>query len=246
MTLTLEIQNKNKIKNKTDFNRLVNRLGKQLAPSQYPEYKKCVRKNCLSEYKEYEEQLPTQLEKIAKCMFTENREKCFDQYYVPIINPLINCSKNKCSEEMHKLVNKLKQKQNQKSKFKTQKISTTYRHTEIKAKQIKEIKEIKENKQIRTNKKHKYYSESKAENPQETESKQDLSSSEISPEISYKDTQKIKKNPQNQKNIKYKKGDRLKAIFGEQNNHTSTVSLGRLDSQISESTIGMHVESSKN
>ena len=239
MTLTLEIQNKNKIKNKTDFNRLVNRLGKQLAPSQYPEYKKCVRKNCLSEYKEYEEQLPTQLEKIAKCMFTENREKCFDQYYVPIINPLINCSKNKCSEEMHKLVNKLKQKQNQKSKFKTQKLNN-------KPKNIKEVKEVKQVKQItkiKTNKKHKYYSESKAENPQETESKQDLSSSEISPEISYQEPQKIKKN---QKNIKYKKGDRLKAIFGDQNNHTSTVSLGRLDSQISESTIGMHVESSKN
>ena len=238
MTLTLEIENKNKTKNKKDFNRLVNRLGKQLAPTQYPEYKKCVRKNCLKEYKEYEEQLPTQLEKIAKCMFTENREKCFDQYYLPILNPLINCSKNKCSGEMHKLVNKLKQKQKQKSKFKTQKLNNKSKNKEVKL--IKPIKEIK------TNKKNKYYSESKAENPQESESKQDLSSSEISPEISYQDPPKIKKNQKNQKNIKYKNGDRLKAIFGDQNNHTSTVSLGRLDSQISESTIGMHVESSKN
>jgi hypothetical protein len=211
MTLTLEIQNKNK----KDFNRLVNRIGKQLAPTQYPEYKKCARKNCLSEYKEYEEQLPTQLEKIAKCMFNQNKEKCFDQYYLPIINPLINCSKKQCSTQMKKLVNKLKEKERSKVISKTQKLN-------------KQVKPYKTNK---TNKKNKYYSESKAEHPQETESKLDLSSSEISPEISY----------QEQKN---KKKDRLKNIFGNQNKQTSNFSLGRLDAQISESTIGMHVEES--
>ncbi len=235
MTLTLEIENKNR----KDFNRLVNRLGKKLAPTQYPEYKKCIRKSCLDEYKEYEEKLPSQLEKITKCMFNQNREKCFDQYYLPIINPLINCSKDKCSQQMKKLVNKLKEKSKRNSKSETESTSESTSDSELKTKKVKTHKKytrmvkprlIKSNK---INKKIRYYSESKAEHPQSGESKPDFSSSEFSHEIS---TQEEKKN---------KKGDRLKAIFGDQNKQMSNVSLGRLDAQISESTIGMHVESSK-
>lgn len=230
MTIKLEIQNKNK----KDFSRLVNRIGKQLAPTQYPEYKKCIRKNCLQEYKEYEEQLPTQLEKIAKCMFTENREKCFDQYYLPIINPLINCSKKECSQQMKKLVNKLKGKSV--SLLKTQKKN--------KLQPIKNYEKLKE--QTKINKNKKSYSESKAEKPQDTESKFDSSIPEISYEISYQNQPKESKESKESKpQKKNKKEDRMDVIFGKQTKYYNDVSLGRLDAQISDSTIGMHVESIK-
>ena len=226
MTLTLEIENKHK--NKKDFNRLVNRIGKQLAPTQYPEYKKCIRKNCLPEYKEYEEKLPTQLEKIAKCMFTENREKCFDQYYLPIINPLINCSKKECSQQMKQLINKLKVKS----------VSLLKTHKKNKFNPIKNYEKLKEKSKI--NKNRKSYSESKAEQPQDTESKFGSSIPEISYEMSYQDPPKELKPSK-----KNKKEDRMDVIFGKQPKYYNNVSLGRLDAQISDSTIGMHVESQK-